>query len=241
MAKLHIGLSGYDYKEWNGEGLFYPSSVKPSGFLKHYSLQFNSLESNGSFTKIPSEATVKKWIRSTPDEFTVSPKMYQGVSHFKRLNEVAIEIARDFVNTLDPLKNADKLGPILVQLPHNMKVDDAKLSTFLKAMSKFRGYRWAFEFLNESWNTPKVVKILEKHNVAVVVSDSEKVLSQPRNPANFEYIRLRRLTYTDDQLEAWAETIRKHMADGKDCFVYCRHKDTESPWKWGEQLRELVG
>ena len=240
MTKLHIGLSGYDYKEWQGEGLFYAPTVKRAGFLTDYARQFNSLEANGTFQRMPTESTITKWIESTGNDFTVSPKMVQNVTHFKRLNPEAIEIAKEFVKVLEPLNKARKLGPILVQLPPNLKRDDARLEAFLDAMPNGGGFRWAFEFRNQSWASEEVASILRKHNAAFVSSETDDEDGHDFDTADFIFVRLRRLTYSEEQLKAWATKLQVHLKLGKECFVYCRHKDTEMPWKWGERLREMV-
>jgi uncharacterized protein YecE (DUF72 family) len=238
MAKLHIGLSGYDYKEWQGEGLFYSPEVKRTQFLQDYARQFNSLEANGTFQRMPTAATIAKWVEMTGEGFTVSPKMVQNVTHFKRLNDEAIEIAKEFVKVLDPLAKAEKLGPILLQLPPNLKRDEQLLGIFFNAMPK--GLKWAVEFRNKTWNTPEVANLLQQYGAAWVVAESDDDELVSYDTADFMFIRLRRISYTDVQLQQWAKVLKNRLSDGKDCYVYCRHKDTVEPWKWGERLRELI-
>lgn len=237
MARLHIGLSGYDYKDWQGEGLFYDSSVKRANFLAAYAQKFNSLEANGTFQRMPTEATVTKWIETTGEDFTISPKMVQNVTHFKRLNDEAIEIAKEFVKVMEPLGRAGKLGPILLQLPPNLKRDDGRLATFLDAMPEVR---WAVEFRNASWNCHEVESCLRSRGAAWVAAETDEEEAQIRDTAKFVFVRLRRLTYEESQLKIWANRLRGYLAEGKDCFVYCRHLDTAAPWEWGYRLRELV-
>ncbi len=238
MASLHIGLSGYDYPEWQGEAMLYPPEVSKSKFLSAYAAQFNSLETHGTFTKMPSMGTTTKWLKQTGSDFTISPKMYFKVTHSKRLTPESYAMAKEFIDALEPVKAAGKLGPILLQLPHNMKRVDERLEAFL---AEFPGVRWAIEFLHESWNCDEVEAILSKFDAAWVKADTEKSEVVHHNRANFSYIRLRQLEYSDAQLADWAKSIRRELESGKDCFVYCRHKDTVEPWKWAFRLRELVG
>lgn len=237
MATLYLGLSGYDYKEWQGEGLFYGPEVKKANYLAAYAQKCNSLEANGTFQRMPSEATIDKWIANTPDGFTFAPKMVQNVTHFKRLGPEAIEIAKEFVKVLEPLRAANKLGPILLQLPPNLKRDDDRLNTFL---SEFPGYHWAVEFRNESWNHQEVADLLARHQSAFVAAETDDEEVHLFDTAEFFFVRLRRLTYSDDQLDEWATRLRTYLSAGKDCFVYCRHKDTVMPWKWAETLKQLI-
>lgn len=240
MARLHIGLSGYDYKEWHGEGLFYPSTIKRAGFLQYYASRFNSLESNGTFQTTPSEATVGRWIEGTPPDFTFSPKMIQSVTHFKRLNTDAIGIAIDFVKALEPVEKAGKLGPIFLQLPPSFKRNDQLLDSFLSSLPHRTTLRWAIEFRNDTWNTAEVEEILRKNGVAWVAAETDDERAQLRDTVDFLFVRLRRLEYTDAQLLDWANFLRTKIAEGKDCYVYGRHKDTIAPWLWAVRIKELV-
>jgi uncharacterized protein YecE (DUF72 family) len=241
MAKLHLGLSGFDYKEWQGEGLFYPPTIKRAGYLEHYGSRLNSLELNGTHQSVPTEASIERWINATPTEFSFSPKMHQRVSHFTRLKPEGLDTLKLFVERLEPMEKAGKLGPILVQLPPNFKRDDERLSSFLKEIPHRSTLRWAMEFRSDSWHASEVEDVLRSHGVAWVAAETDDEAAQFRSTSDFVFARLRRIEYTDDQLKEWAEFFRGQIANGKDCFAYCRHKDTVAPWKWADRLRQLVG
>lgn len=240
MARLFIGLSGFDYKEWQGEGLFYPPTIKRAGYLEHYGTRLNSLELNGTHQSVPSEASVERWINATPDDFIFSPKMHQRVTHFTRLKPEGMETLKLFVERLEPMEKAGKLGPILVQLPPNFKRDDDRLATFLDSIPHRPTLRWAMEFRSDSWHAPEVEEILRNRGVAWVAAETDDEPAQLRYPTDFLFFRLRRIQYTDDQLKAWAVFFRGQLSEGRNCYVYCRHKDTEAPWLWADRLRELL-
>jgi uncharacterized protein YecE (DUF72 family) len=104
------------------------------------------------------------------------------------------------------------------------------------------GLRWAIEFRNETWNAAEVEDLLRKRNVAWIAAEfDETPAAQIRDTANYWFIRLRRIKYSDEQLRDWARFLKEQLGSGKDCFVYCRHLDTVEPWKWADRLRELVG
>lgn len=241
MAQLFIGLSGFDYKAWQGEGLFYPPSVKRAGYLEHYGTRMNSLELNGTHQALPSEASVDRWIKATPEQFIFAAKMHQRVSHFTRLKPEGLDTLKLFVERLEPMEKAGKLGPILVQLPPNFKRDEERLAAFLKEIPHRPTLRWTFEFRSDSWHTAEVEDLLRSHGVSWAVVETDEEAAQIRHTADFVFARLRRIEYTDDQLKTWAKFFRGQIREGRDCFVYCRHKDTVAPWKWADRLRELVG
>jgi uncharacterized protein YecE (DUF72 family) len=241
LSKLHLGLSGYDYRDWQGEGLFYPPSIKRADYLNHYASRMNSLESIGTFQRTPSEATVARWIASTPADFTLSPRMVQSVTHFMRLSGNAVNSARRFLSFLEPLEPIGRLGAVSLQIPEDLDRDDPVLSSFLDAMPQRTDLRWAIEFRNETWNVTQVEDLLRKRNVAWIAAEFDEAPSQIRDTADFSYIRLRKLEYSEEQLQNWAVFLKERLRQGKDCYVYCRHLDTVEPWKWADRLRELVG
>jgi len=188
---------------------------------------------------MPSESAVAKWNKEFPAGFCYSPKMNQTVTHFKRLKPESYDIVKEFVAPLKPLEEAGKLGPILIQLPPNFKRNDELLSEFLANIPHRSTLRWAIEFRNDSWHSDEVEAILKKYNVAWAAVETDDEQAQLRSSAQeFAYVRLRQLTYTDDQLKKWAEYFRAVIGEGKDCFVFCRHKDTVAPWKWADRILE---
>lgn len=237
MAQLFLGLSGYDYKEWKGEGLFYPADLAGTKFLDYYATRYNSLEFHGAFKQMLSETSVNNWIGRTPDGFRVAAKMNQVVTHFKRLKPESLDTIKLYCERLRPAVEADKLGTVYLQLPPNLKRDDELLASFLSALPP---HRWSIEFQNETWNAPEVEEILRRHQVAWVATQTDETEAQLRDTADHVYARLRKLDYTDDELKKWAEYFSAKIAEGRDCYVFCRHKDTVAPWRWADRIRELV-
>jgi uncharacterized protein YecE (DUF72 family) len=240
LAKLHLGLSGYDYREWQGEELFYPPSLRRASFLEHYATRMSSLESLGTFRRNPTEATIEKWIASTPNDFTFSPRMIQSVTHFMRLSGNAVSAAKRFLSVLEPLEPIGKLGCVSLQIPEDLGRNEELLASFLDAMPKRPAVRWSIEFRNETWNVDEVEAVLRERDVAWIAAEFDEAPAQIRGTASFTYVRLRRLDYSDEQLERWATFISDRLQSGVDCYVYCRHLDTVAPWRWADRLRELV-
>ena len=82
-ANIHIGTSGWSYKDWVGP--FYPEGAKSTDYLRLYSRRFNTVEIDSTFYGIPRPATVEKWKESTPEEFVFSPKVPSEITHENRL------------------------------------------------------------------------------------------------------------------------------------------------------------
>lgn len=240
MAKVYVGLSGYSYREWQGEGLFYPPGLKQADYLKHYATRYDTVEAVGMWQRMPSEATVAKYLKECPAGFHVSPKMHQKVTHITRLKPEGFETLKAFVEQLGPLEKADRLGPILVQLPPNLARNDALLEEFLVSLPLRSTLRWAMEFRSPSWQVPQTEQALRGAGVAWVAEDTDDEDAQRIDTAEHVYVRLRKTSYSDDQLKEWAEYFLAMVRAGKDCHVYCRHTDVDAPWRWADRLRELV-
>lgn len=238
MAQAHIGLSGYSYKPWQGPGRFYPATLKQAGFLSYYATRYDTVELDGVWYRLPTEKAVADWLASTPAHFLFAPKVHRQITHRARLKPECYDFIQVMLNRLKPLASAERLGPLLIQLPPNMKRDDDRLASFLGQLPA--SVRWAIEFRHESWHDTSVELLLRRFNVSWVAADSDERPVECRDTADFWYVRLRRSAYDDGDLERWAGRIRELVDEGKSCFVYCKHEDEGSPWVWADRLLQLV-
>ena len=238
MAQAHIGLSGYSYKPWQGPGRFYPATLKQAGFLGYYATRYDTVELDGVWYRLPTEKAVADWLASTPADFLFSPKVHRQITHRARLKAECYDFIQVMLNRLKPLASAERLGPLLIQLPPNMKRNDDRLANFLGQLPA--SMRWAIEFRHESWHDTSVELLLRRFNVSWVAADSDERPVECRDTADFWYVRLRRSAYDDGDLERWAGRIREMVGEGKSCFVYCKHEDEGSPWVWADRLLQLV-
>ena len=220
--------------------MFYPPATKRNGFLAYYSSRYPALEAVGTWRQMPSEATVARWIVETPDEFKVCPKMHADVTHAARLKPSGWSALDAFVQALIPLGRAGKQGPTLVQLPPNLKRDDALLREFLMALPQTETARVAVEFRHPSWQSPEVEALLADRNVAWVAAEDDDIQATFRDTSDHVYVRLRKLRYSDDELNAWAERLQDLAGRGKSVYAFVRHRDVEAPWRDADRLMELL-
>jgi uncharacterized protein YecE (DUF72 family) len=133
---------------------------------------------------------------------------------------------------------AGRLGPILLQLPPNLRRDDGRLDAFLSGLPE--GHRWAMEFRHPSWNVEEIETLLRNHGVAWVAAETDESPAERRDTAAFRYARLRRSAYDDGALREWAQWCHEAVAASQDCFVYMKHEDEGAPWVWADRLVELT-
>ena len=233
-----IGLSGFSYTPWQGEGRFYPPGLKQADFLHHYATRFPTVEMDGIWYRIPSEQAVQTWLQQTPERFVFAPKANRQITHLHRFKPEALKHVQRMMDRLMPLAQAKRLGPVLLQLPPNFSRDDDRLGGFLSGLP--RDVRWSIEFRHPSWNAPEVDSILRDFSVACTIAETDEDSPARRDTGPFWYLRLRKSGYDDAALAEWAAWIRGEADRGKDCYIYFKHEDEGHPWVWADQLRSLL-
>ena len=116
--KIHVGTSGYGYKEWKGK--FYPEKISPKEMLRFYAERLGTVEINNTFYHMPTESVLSSWAEQVPDDFVFAFKAPQVITHLKRLKNVDEETEYLF-GTLSVLEG--KLGPVLFQFPKSFHAD----------------------------------------------------------------------------------------------------------------------
>ena len=163
MPQLFVGTSGWAYPSWKPD--FYPAKLAQKKFLGHYATQLNTVEVNFTFRQLVKETTILNWINETPAHFRFGIKAHQVITHIKRLKGTEDFVPR-FLATIEPLASAGKLGPVLFQLPPNLKADAALLKEFLALLP--RTLPAAFEFRHESWFTDSTWELLKSARSGLV-------------------------------------------------------------------------
>ncbi len=231
-ARIHAGTSGYSYPEWKGS--FYPDELPQSRFLEFYAGVFSTVEINNTFYRFPRASLLENWRDSTPAGFSFAVKANQGITHRGRLQDVD-ELTRDFVERCRLLDA--KLGPILFQLPPNFKRDDERLANFLDILDP--RLRYAFEFRHASWFDDAVLELLSASDVALCVSQGEKLDTPRVATGGFVYVRLRRDEYSDDELNDWHIWMAEQAGAGCEVFAYLKHDEEGASPEYA--LRLLAG
>ena len=239
-AEIRIGTSGYHYKHWVGR--YYPEGIKSSEMLRHYLEDFDTVELNNTFYKLPKEESFDTWRKSTPPGFLFAVKGSRFITHMIKLKDPE----RGLVNFLPRAERlGKKLGPILWQLPPGWKVNLERLETFLRHLP--RGQRHTFELRNETWMTDEVYAILRKYNAAFCIYELAGYQSPIEITADWTYIRLHGPTafkyqgsYSDAQLEEWADRIRAWSRKLQAIYVYFDNDDSAYAVDNALTLKRLV-
>ena len=235
MSQLFVGTSGWAYPTWKPD--FYPAKLAQKKFLNHYATQLNTVEVNFTFRQLVKETTIQNWMQDTPAHFRFGIKAHQVITHIKRLKATDDFLPR-FLTTIEPLASAGKLGPVLFQLPPNLKADPALLKDFLAILP--RTVPTAFEFRHESWFTDSTWDLLKSSNVALCIAESETLTTPEVATGPFVYYRFRKPSYTGEERRSMIDRIEQHVAAGRDIFAYFKHEETPEGALYGVDLLRVV-
>ena len=234
MPQLFAGTSGWAYPSWKPD--FYPAKLAQKKFLSHYVTQLNTVEVNFTFRQLVKETTIQNWIQEAPQNFRFGVKAHQVITHIKRLKGTEDFLQR-FLATIEPLASAGKLGPVLFQLPPNLKTDTTLFKDFLAILP--RTLPAAFEFRHESWFSDPTWEALKSFGVSLCVAETEERTTPDVTTGPFAYYRFRKPTYTTDERRAMVKRIAEHLAAGRDVFAYFKHEETpEGAMYAADLLRE---
>ncbi|HEY4710575.1 MAG TPA: DUF72 domain-containing protein [Candidatus Acidoferrales bacterium] len=233
-GKVHAGTSGWAYGSWKPR--FYPATLSSAKFLSYYATRLNSVEVNYTFRNQVSKKLFTKWIAATPADFKFAVKAHQAITHIKRLRRAAPQTSK-FLKSLEPFRDAGKLGPVLFQLPPNLKCDLVLLDDFLDTLG--RQTRVAIEFRHASWFVDDVYDRLGRANVALCQAESDKLETPDVATADFCYLRLRKTKYSSGARKVVSHRVADSMRRG-DVFAYYKHGDTPEGALYAERLLKLA-
>jgi uncharacterized protein YecE (DUF72 family) len=231
MARFFAGTSGFSYPSWKPD--FYPKEVSSKKFLEHYARRLNSVEINYTFRALASAATLNGWVAQVPENFAFSCKAHQKLTHILRMKDTHTFIDV-FLKSLEPLRAARRLGPVLFQLPPNFKLDIPRLEAFLPLLPT--DIRYTFEFRNESWLDDTVFTRLADRNIALCLAESERLEIPKIFTADFTYFRLRKAEYDQAARDAILRQVEDLRSTGRDVYLYFKHEDDPQGAIWAEDL-----
>jgi uncharacterized protein YecE (DUF72 family) len=215
-----VGTSGWQYRDWRDA--FYPPDVPQRRWLEYYSSQFGTVENNGTFYRLPPRETFAGWRERTGRDFVMTVKASRYLTHVRRLRDPA-EPVRRFLDAAAGL--GDRLGPVLLQLPPDLRADPELLAECLACFPP--EIRVAVEPRHQSWWTGEARQVLAARNAALCWADRQEAAVTPLwRTADWGYLRFHQgdghpwPRYRTPALRAWAERVAATWAEGLDVYVY---------------------
>jgi uncharacterized protein YecE (DUF72 family) len=250
-SNILIGCSGWSYNDSQDKGgwldVFYPD--KKTKKLRYYSQFFNTVEMDSTFYKEfylgMNQGLFMGLTKATPDNFKFSIKVPEIITHEKRLDldKNVIPEFLTFLDKISPLKNTNKLGTIIIQLPPSFTIKEfEKTEKFLDRLyvkdENIKSNSYSIEFRHPSWNTEGTFEMLRHYNVASVLTDSPSkenlgFLSDENNVVTNTHAAIRLhgrnnnrnhywydYLYSESELIPWVNKIKKIKEQADSVFVY---------------------
>ncbi len=219
--RLFAGASGYSFKEWCGP--FYPEKLKPDAML---GVVLGAAAGGGDQQHLlPDAGAPPCWStgRRPRRRTSASRSRRRAASRTSRGSRTRRGI-RSTTCTSNSAALGDKRGPVLFQLPPNLKKDLPRLAAFLADAA---GATIAPP--SSSATTPGSTTRSTRRCAAPArrscVSEREDGSPPPLEPtADWGYVRLRLEEYSDDALRDWAQRL---AATGwKEIYAFFMHEPT---------------
>ena len=201
--------------------------------FSYYGERLGAVEINNTFYRMPARKVLADWASKVPDDFSFVLKASRKITHFKRLKDTQDELSY-LVDVSSAL--GARPGPMLFQLPPNLKSDAARLRDFVSLFPK--GLRAAFEFRNDSWFDDEIYTILGDAGAALVVAHTEDERPPVVATAPYGYLRLRREAYEPDDLARWAGIASDQ--GWEDVYVFFKHEDAGTGPALAQRFVELI-
>ncbi|MBN2636179.1 MAG: DUF72 domain-containing protein [Prolixibacteraceae bacterium] len=225
---IYVGCAKWNRTDLKG---FYPRGTKDE--LIYYSTQFNSIELNATFYRIPSKNQVETWRDKTSDDFKFFPKITNTISHIKRLKDVD-NLIDEYCTNISNFSS--KLGMVFLQLNQNFTFKDfERVKNFAEKFPQ--GIPLAIELRNKAWFNDIEIseKILypffEQHNVTNIIVDTagRRDLLHMRLTTPTAFVRYVGANHSSDytRLNDWADRIKQWIDSGLENLYFFIHQNIE--------------
>jgi uncharacterized protein YecE (DUF72 family) len=250
------GCAVWAFKDWVGEGKFYPRGSKAADFLRLYGDRMTAVEGNTTFYSMPDAKTIERWAATMPAGFRFCPKLPRAFSHQGKLVPW-VENAHRFLGTLAPL--TDRLGPLFIQLPPTYGPEHlADLREFLARWPR-QTQPIAVEVRHPDWfadpHATRLNQMLTSLGVGRVLLDTRPIYDgidaadvdpqlgserkKPRVPLHpqvtaaftlVRYISHPDLARNQPYFDEWVPRLRQWLAAGSDVYFFAHcPQEAKSP------------
>jgi len=252
---IRIGTSGYSFDDW--VGAFYPPGTRKGDMLGYYARQFDTVEVNSTYYRIPHPIVLRKMEEKTGEGFEFVIKANQEMTHKASRDP---EIYRQFREVLEPMKEAGKFSGVLFQFPWGFK-NTAETRAHLAFLGDaFPEEPLFVEFRHDSWIQEEMFDFLRQKGlgycsvdepdlrglvppIARATTDSAYVRLHGRNAKNwwgrgggdrYDYL------YNSRELEEWVAKIRKLEKEAKKVYVFFNNCHAGQAAKNAQLMQEML-
>lgn len=253
---IYVGTSGFQYDDWVGP--YYPQGLPKAQWLEFYAQEFNTLEINFTYYRMPTARGLAGMARKVPKTFVFAVKATQEMTHARERDDKVFE---QFRSALTPLLEQKKLGPILAQFPNSFRATHEGYDYIKYLCGLLDGLTIVVEFRNKEWLDEKhkqdTFNLLRENDlgfccvdepyfprVVAVTSPTAYVRFHGRNYQKwwkhehpwerYDY------TYKPEELQEWAPKIEEMNALAENTFVFSNNHYRAQGIDTARQLKLLL-
>ena len=204
-AEIRIGTSGWEYAHWAGD--FYPHGLPKDRWLEHYAAEFDTVELNNPFYRLPQAYVFARWAKRVPSDFRFAVKASRYLTHIRRLREPEEALRRFWTRAR---RLGVRLGPVLYQLPPRWHPNEERLGAFLEIIPN---ELQAVEFRDARWYRRTTFDRMARAGVALCLHDMDGSAAPITPIGPFVYVRFHGAgaryggRYSSQRLSAWADRM----------------------------------
>ena len=239
-GSIHVGCSGWVYKHWRG--ILYPEGLPQRLWFDRYAQDFDTVEINNSFYRLPSGDTFQKWRDQAPPGFCYAVKANRFLTQAKKLKECEEPLERMMTAVR---RLGDRLGPMLYQLPPTLKLNLDRLRDFLEIVP--RDVTNVFEFREKSWYVPETYDLLDRYGASFCVHDMPGSTSERVAVGAAAYVRFHGGEgkywgrYSDERLLSWSDWILGQARQGRQVWCYFNNDIHGHAIHDAQTLKSMIG
>jgi len=265
VGQIRVGTAGWTDRSLIASGWYPAEANTPEQRLRYYASVFPLVEVDATYYALPAEQTARAWATRTPAGFTFNVKAFSLFTQHPTpvralpadLREAAGRSGKDrvylsgvdpavteqawdrFLAALEPLREAGKLGAILLQFPPWFPIGRANREYILACARRAAPRRVCVEFRNRTWmtedNQRETLAFLAGHNLPYVCVDMPQGYPSSIPPvlaatSDLAVVRMHGHSdkwtssqisekfgyrYGEDELSEWAPRIRGLAADAE--------------------------
>jgi uncharacterized protein YecE (DUF72 family) len=268
MERVEVGTASWTDRTLIESGWYPPEAGTPEKRLRYYARQFPLVEVDATYYALPSRQTATAWAARTPAGFTFNVKAFSLFTHhptrvsalpadlrqavptgkdriyLRDVDQAVADEAWDrFLASLDPLRDAGKLGAILLQFPPWFPISRARKDYIVSCAQRVAPRRVCIEFRNHTWMDPgnqqETLGFLSANKLPYVCVDMPQghrdsippvlavtadlaVCRMHGHSANWDSKDIHQrfgYLYTERELAAWAGNVKQLASDAADTHV----------------------
>jgi uncharacterized protein YecE (DUF72 family) len=288
VAEIRIGTCS-----WADEALskhWYPKGLPAGERLAHYAQHFDTVEVDSTYYRLPAEEMVRRWAERTPDDFVMHVKAFGLMTrHPVKLEalppdlrddaptddkgrverpsrEFRGEVFRRFLEALEPLRSAGKLGGILFQFPSYVVYKDRSLEYLQWTREQVGDDEMLVEFRHVSWlddeHRDETLRFLEQLGATHVIVDAPRIegaknlvptvlaLTSPTlyvrfhgrnadtwNKRGGSAAERFDYLYSSEELEEWVDPLRELAGQAEQAYAFFNNNATSPDGRGGRMAQ----